>query len=210
MRTYFTSLALSFLTFSLLAAPMASASSPQSRGFHDLSDDELARIWPFIREQQEALASFSGPSRADLPVYDHTTSHQPSISSTTAPSAPEEEKEYTPLHMSRVLTPEEIALLESAFDRNDEATTASLLGACDLTPWEKYAQINPAFERELQNPFFLKFLAGIWEEHTNPRPAPEGRARLVRTDEEVMQGAFEGYLALVNTKEFQDTGLSTQ
>lgn len=209
MRVQTLPLALPFLTFSLLAALPASASSPQSRGFHDLSDDELARIWPFIREQQEALASFSGPLTLDLPVHDHSLTNQPSNSCATAPSAPEEEKNYEPLHMSRVLTPEEIALLESAFDRNDEESAASLLGACDLTPWEKYATSNPAFARELQNPFFLKFLSGIWEEHMHPRPAPEGRARVVRTDEQVMQDAFEGYLALVSTKEFQDTGLGT-
>ncbi|MBA4118046.1 MAG: hypothetical protein C0514_04020 [Candidatus Puniceispirillum sp.] len=209
MRAYPTSLVLPLLTLSLLATPMVSASSPQNRGFHDLSDEELARFWPFIRAQQEALTSFSGPSTSDLPVHDHSLSSQSSSSCATAPSAPEAEKEYEPLHMSRVLTQEEIALLESAFDRHDEATTASLLGACDLTPWEKYATSNPAFERALQNPYFQRFLAGIWEEHIHPRPAPEGRARVVRTDEQVMQDAFEGYLALVSTKEFQDTGLVT-
>ena len=209
MRAQTLPLAVSFLTFSLLAALPASASS-QSRGFHDLSPEEIDRIWDIVHAQQNAFASFSGPSRADLPVYDHTLANQPSISSTMLPSAPEEEKSYEPLHMSRVLTQEEIALLESAFDRNDEESAASLLGTCDLTPWEKYAAINPAFAQALQEPYFLKFLSGVWHENMHPRPAPEGRARVVRTDEQVMQDALKGYLALVSTKEFQDAGLGTQ
>lgn len=210
-RTHMTS---AFFAFTLLATPCA-----QSSHLDDLRPEEIERYMKFLEAQQNVYSSFSAPSAPVLPNSElpQGGDNIPSSAMPFGPSAPAlpaapsvpprlapHLEEYPPLHMSRVLSSTEQQELQRAIQTEDEEAIKRLLGASDLTPWERYAQTHPDFAKALKEPFFARMLAGVWQEHTNPTPLPSGQTRIVRSEEQVLEGAFAAFGILLNMKEFQD------
>lgn len=212
-RTHMTS---AFFAFSLLTTPCAQSSHLPE----ELGPAEIERYMKFFEAQQNVYSSFSAPSTLTppnaLPPQDHHDIHSSAMSfgpsAPALPAAPSQPlclaphlEEYPPLHMSRVLSSTEQQELQRAIQTEDEEAIKRLLGASELTPWEVYAQTHPDFAKALEEPFFVRLLAGIWQEHINPTPLKEGFIRKERAPEQVMEDAFKAFVTLLKIPEFQKT-----